>query len=183
MVALVLKPLATELSSCMAPPGVLQAMSVSTGPPGVHMASRHSNANILCPPGLLTVLSAPPGLPAPPGLSGPPGLFAPPGLQGPPGLSDPRPTTKQLCDHVTEGEQAQRHLATENLINAPSRKLAPPGVFAPACPPGKFTPAGPPGFFFIAAPKDQDSDGLSCGDASTDIESDSERTLDGSFCD
>jgi len=95
-------------------------------------------------------------------------------------------TTKQtvtLCDCLTQGEQERRYSATESLTKASSRKLAPPGVFSPACPPGKFTPAGPPGFFVIAGLKDQDLDGLSCGDASTDIESDFERSLDGSFCD
>lgn len=116
------------------------------------------------PPGLELVndLVPPPGLAAPPGLSAPPGLCCPPGLQ-----------KLSLADHLDD--ECTR-------LAGPPGKFAPPGNFSPANPPGKFTPAAPPGVFVPACPPGKlsvkDSDELS-----TDVESDAESSLDGSFLD
>merc|ERR1712216_710192 len=100
------------------------------------------------------------------------------GLSAPPGLS--------LQDDLDDGEGEQEKCAA---------CVKPPGVFAPSCPPGMFAPAGPPGVFFFADSGDEstcssppgfwekDLDGLTFGDLSTDVESDSEMSLEGSFCD
>jgi hypothetical protein len=86
---------------------------------------------------------------------------------------------------LDDGEREERCVASEK----------PPGVFAPSCPPGMFVPMGPPGVFFLADSGEESTcssppgvwekemDGLSFGDITTDIESDSEVSLEGSFCD
>jgi hypothetical protein len=159
MVALALNPLAEEFTPCGAPPG-LMGLTLPVGPPGVHTVVDEPEVvddiddDILPPPGLT--------------LAGPPGLSCPPGLE--------------LVDEEEKG------LAT------PPGKFAPPGNFTPASPPGVLAAAGPPGFFVVAAGPPgvlstkttppgvwtKDSDAISSSE-STDADSDSENSLDGSF--
>jgi hypothetical protein len=108
----------------------------------------------------------------PPGLT----LAIPPGLSSPPGL-----------ELVVEEDESR-------CLAAPLGKFAPPGNFTPASPPGKLAAPGPPGFFTVAAGPPgvlsaqtsppgvwaKDSDVLSSSE-STDADSDSESSLDGSF--
>jgi hypothetical protein len=116
-------------------------------------------------------------------LPTPPGLTLPPGLPAPPGLPCPRRLAPEQTD---DGErEEEERVAAEK----------PPGVFAPSCPPGMFAPTGPPGVFFLATSNgestcssppgvwEKEMDGLSSGDVSTDVESDSEMSLEDSFCD
>ena len=70
IMSLVLNPFAAEFSPRAVPPGLLEAMEVSAGPPGVH-ADVH---------GISDAIPLPQGLTAPPGNIGPPVLFCPPGL-------------------------------------------------------------------------------------------------------
>jgi hypothetical protein len=162
MVALGLKwnTNAEEFTPCGTPPGLLEALMLPVGPPGVHTVVdevvEDIEHDIPPPPGL--TLAIPPGLSCPPGLdlvdeedskclAAPPGKFAPPG----------------------------------NFTPA-----SPPGMLAAAGPPGFFVvSAGPPG---VLSPKSsppgvwtKDSDALSSSEFSTDADSDSESSADGSF--
>lgn len=160
MVALALNPLAAEFTPCGAPPGLMGSVSLQVGPPGVHTVVDEVEVvddvddEIIAPP---------------PGLT----LAAPPGLACPPGL--------ELV------EEESRCLA------APPGKFAPPGNFTPKSPPGKLAAPAPPGFFVAAGPPGvlstqasppgvwaKDSDALSASE-STDAESDTESSVDGSF--
>lgn len=166
MVALALNPLAAEFRPCVAPPGLME------GPPGVHTVVDDSLENF----------SPPPGLPTPPGLTLPPGLSAPPGLPCPQHLA-PKQTVSSVSLHdcLADGRDSEKHVAGEK----------PPGVFAPpSSPPGKFASTGPPGVFFLVDSKaestclpppglwQKDLDGLSAGDVSTDVESDTASVCD-----
>jgi len=159
MVALALNPLAVEFCPSGSPPGLMDAMSMASGPPGFHAVAED--------------FSPPPGLMAPPGLEFPPGLSSP---SCPPGLLNLVDDSE--CEEVDEQET--------KILAAPPGKFAPPGNLALACPPGVLAPVGPPGFF---APSyisplgvwAKDSDDVSNYDLSTDAESDSESSLDGSF--
>jgi len=193
MVAIALNPLALEFSPCKVPPGLLEVMPVLAGPPGVHAVAAEINDDI--PP--------PPGLPTPPGLVAPESelerqyaanqrrieeishKLAPSCLASPPGL-----------EVDSESELERQYAANQRRIEEISHKLAPPGIFAPACPPGMLAPlvpTGPPGMFFAAGPPgilsagtsppgfwEKDLDEVSSADLTTDDESDSERSLEGS---
>jgi hypothetical protein len=163
MVALALNPLAEEFTPCGTPPGLMEALTLPVGPPGVltivHGAVEEVADDIdddIPPPPGLTLVS-PPGLSCPPGLAldeeestclaTPPGKFAPPG----------------------------------NFTPA-----SPPGMLAAAGPPGFFmVSAGPPGVLStnISPPGvwAKDSDAISSSEFSTDADSDSESSIDGSF--
>jgi len=161
MVAIALNPLAEEFTPCGTPPGLLEALTLPIGPPGVHTVAEEAvdevedNMNDDIPP--------------PPGLS----LGSPPGLSGPPGLA------------VVKDDEDSKCLA------APPGKFAPPGNFTPVSPPGMFAAgppgffmlaAGPPGVLSAdVSPTAKDSDALSSSEFSTDADSDSESSLDGSF--
>jgi hypothetical protein len=163
MVALALNPLAEEFTPCGTPPGLMEALTLPVGPPGVlHTVVDEVvddiDDDIPPPPGLTLV--SPPGLSCPPGLAlvddeeskslaAPPGKFAPPGNFTP--VSPP------------------------GMLSA----AGPPGFFVvvAAGPPGNFTPVSPPGSFAPA----KDSDAVSSSEFSTDADSDSDSSLDGSF--
>jgi len=159
MVALALNPLAAEFTPCGAPPGLMGALTLPVGPPGVHVVvdeiEELADDEVIAPPPGLT-LATPPGLSCPPGLeleketerclTAPPGRFAPPG----------------------------------NFTPA-----SPPGKLAAPAPPGCFALAGPPGVLSAQASPPgvwaKESDVVSSSD-STDADSDAESSLDGSFC-
>jgi len=161
MVALALNPLAEEFTPCGVPPGLMEALMLPVGPPGVHTVVDEVVDDIdddIPPPPGLTIVS-PPGLSCPPGLAfdeeeeskclaAPPGKFAPPGNFTP---------------------------------------VSPPGMLAAAGPPGFFVvvAAGPPGVLSTnTSPPGvwaKDSDAVSSSEFSTDADSDSESSLDGSF--
>jgi len=156
MVALVLNPLAMEFQPMRAPPGLMEAMTVPAGPPGVHAVADDINDDI----------------PPPPGLAAPPGLASPPGLSCPPGLN-------------FEEMQESKCLASPPGKFAPPGDFSPPGMFAAAGPPGFFVSTGPPGVLSTCTSPPgvwaKDLDVFSAAGISTDAESDSESSADGSF--
>jgi len=152
MAAFALNPLAEEFAPCGTPPGLMEALKLPVGPPGVFTLV-HEVVD--------EVADDIDDIPPPPGLT----LLSPPGLSCPPGLE---------LDEEAE-----------------SKCLTNPGNFMPASPPGMLAAAGPPGFFVVAAGPPgvfeppgvwaKDSDALSSSEFSTDADSDSEISTDGSF--
>jgi hypothetical protein len=138
---------------------LMKALTLPIGPPGVHVVDE-------------VVDDIDDDIPPPPGLT----LVSPPGLSCPPGSAVEDEESKSLA--------------------APPGTFAPPGNFTPVSPPGMLAAAGPPGFFVVVAagPRGvlsanssppglwaKDTDAVSSSEFSTDADSDSESSLDGSF--